>query len=196
MRPFLHLWRRTLLPALCLTLAACSPDGSGSAEAAMAENRQHIDQADVTERQENDASFLVKLTSNTLLTIELGKLAQARAATPITRQYGTRLVQSKLALLQELRQLAGAKGLSIPAALSEDAQEAYHEVSQLDGAKLDQEMLALAIKTQKQDEEAMDDMRDDAYDGDIRGLAAKHLPPLREQLAATEEMADEVDAMP
>ncbi|GAA4347824.1 hypothetical protein GCM10023185_03150 [Hymenobacter saemangeumensis] len=159
-------------------------------------NREHINEADVTERQEEDAAFMVKLTGNTLLEIELGKLAQARAHTPVARQYGTRLVQSKLELLQSLRGLAAAKRLAVPAALSDDEQAAFHEVSSLSGPRLDQKVLALVIKTHKQDEDALDEMRDDAYDGDIRGLAAKYLPPLREQLATAEEIADEVDALP
>jgi len=196
---FLLLLSHRVLPLLAaLLLLACSPDSrhDGSAEAAMAQNKASIKEADVTERQEDDATFLVDLTNNTLLELELGKLAQARASAPLVRHYGARLVQHKMELLQDLRRLTARKNLAIPTSLGDDQQAALHEVSSLTGALLDKRLLELVIKTHNQDEEDLDDMKEDAYDGDIRGLAAKYLPPIREQLAAAEELADEIDDLP
>ena len=179
-------------------LAACSSGGADTdaTATANAQNEHKIDAADVTAKQEADAKFLVKVTSNTLLEIELGKLAQARATTPTVRDYGSRLVQSRLALLSELRTLADAKKLAIPLALGDDEQAAYHEVSTQTGSKLDKSLAALIVKAQKQDEDAFDDMSDDAYDGDIRGFAAKYLKPVQEELSGAKEMADAVDDLP
>lgn len=187
-----------LLPRLLralplLTLLACSSNNSGTAdpvEAARNRNENKIDTADITEKQETDANFLVNATSNALLAIELGKLAQTQGNAVITRTYGPRLVQQRLELLRALQSLASAKQLAVPADLGEDARTAYHEVSTQTGLQLDKRLLALAIKTQKQDEDAFDDMQDDAYDGDIRALAAKYVPAVREQLAAAKEVED------
>jgi putative membrane protein len=197
MRLLFLLWYRILPQALALLLLACS-SGSSDADsaAATAQNEQHINQTDVTERQEADAAFMVRLSGNILLEVELGKLAQAQASTPAVRSYGTRLVQNRMELLQAVRSLAAAKQLVIPAALSDDEQAAYHEVSTTPRARLDKKLLAVAIKAQEQDEDALDDMQDDAYDGDIRGLAAKYLPPVREQLAAAKEIEDELADLP
>jgi putative membrane protein len=184
-----------LLAGLLLSCSAESRE-EGSAKAAAALNDQHIAQADVTDKQQADAKFLVSLTGNTLLQMELGKLAQARGTWPAVRQYGSELVQSRLALLQDLRTLSSAKQLAIPAALSDDEQAAYHEVSILTGNELDKLLLTVASKAQKQDEDALDDMRDDAYDGDIRGLAAKHLKPVREQLAIAKNLQDKLNDLP
>ena len=179
-------------------LAACSSGGGSpdAVDAAMAENEKKIGAADVTARQEADARFMVKTTSNALLEVELGKLAQARAATPVVRTYGASLVQNRLALLAALRALATTKSLVVPAALGEDEQAAYHEVSAQTAGQLDKHLMALLVKTQKQDEDGFDDMSDDAYDGDIRGFAAKYLDPVQEQLAAAKEVADTIDDLP
>ena len=94
------LWR--LLVALPL-LAGCSGN-SGSTDAvdaAMAQNEKKIDTADITQKQEADAEFLVKSTSNALLEVELGKLAQARATAPAVRSYGASLVPQRLELLHQ-----------------------------------------------------------------------------------------------
>lgn len=203
MRPFSLIsqpWRQLLILVLATglsALAACSSGGgSDAADAATAANEKKIDTADVTEKQEADARFMVETTSNALLEVELGKLAQARATTPVVRTYGASLVQNRLALLSALRTLAAAKSLTVPAALGDDAQAAYHEVSTQTGSQLDKQLMALLVKTQKQDEDGFDDMSDDAYDGDIRGFAAKFLTPVQEQLAGAKEVADTIDELP
>ena len=179
-------------------LASCSGNGSNTdaVDNAMAQNEKKIDTADITKKQEADAEFLVKSTSNTLLEIELGKLAQARATDAAVRAYGTRLVPQRLELLATLRALAAAKGLTVPAALGGDEQEAYHEASTQHGAQLDKHLMALLVKAQKQDEDNFDDMSDDAYDGDIRGFAAKFHGPVEEQLDAAKAAADVAEKLP
>jgi len=162
----------------------------------MAQNEQKIDAADVTKKQEADARFLVRATSNALLQVELGKLAQARATSPAVRDYGSRLVQNRLELLAALRTLADTKKLALPPALGEDEQEAYHETSTQTGSQLDKHVMALLVKTQKQDEDSFDDMSDDAYDGDIRGFAAKYHGPVEEQLDNARDVAEAADKQP
>ena len=199
--PFLPPLSRHLFFGLAVALplfVACSSNGGGqdAVQAANDQNAQKISEADVTDKQEADAKFLVKATSNALLEVELGKLLQARASTPAVRTYGANLLQSRLELLGALRVLAGAKKLALPPALGEDEQAAYHEVNDKAGTQLDKQAMALLVKTQKQDENAYDDMKDDAYDGDIRGFAAKYLKPIQEQLANGETVADAVDELP
>ena len=192
--------RRLLLAFIAVLplLAACS-SGSGTddaVETANAQNEQKIDAADVTAKQEADAHFLVEATGNALLEVELGKLTQARATAPVLRTYGARLVQDRLELLAALRGLAAAKNLVVPSALGGDQQAAYHEASTQVGSQLDKHAVTLMVKAQEQDEDAFDDMKDDAYDGDIRGFAAKFHRPVQEQLASAQEVANAVEDLP
>ena len=179
-------------------LASCSGNGTNTdaVDTAMAQNEKKIDTADITKKQEADAEFLVKSTSNALLEVALGKLAQAHATNPAVRSYGARLVPQRLELLATLRTLAAAKGLTVPAALGGDEQEAYHDASTQTGTRLDKQAVELILKIQRQDEDAFDDMKDDAYDGDIRGFAAKHYNSVKEQLDAAKEVAGAVDSQP
>ncbi|WP_201982728.1 DUF4142 domain-containing protein [Hymenobacter rubidus] len=189
--------QRWLLVAGLPLVAACSSGGSNDAvDAAMAQNEKKIDTADITKKQEADAEFLVKSTSNALLEVELGKLAQARATAPAVRSYGAQLLQKRLELLGALRVLAGAKGLAVPPALGQDEQEAYHEAATQAGTQLDKHVMALLVKAQKQDEDNFEDMSDDGYDGDIRGFAAKFHGPVQEQLDGAKAAADVADALP
>jgi putative membrane protein len=190
-------WSSRVIPGvLTVLLATACSSGSGpggdAVDSAISQNENKIDAADVTKKQEADARFLVETTGNALLEVELGKLAQARGSSPAVREYGTRLVQNRLELLTALRSLAGAKKLTVPPALGEDGQAAYHETSTKTGAEFDKHLLAMLVKTQNQDEDAFDDMSDDAYDGDIRGFAAKYHAPVEELLDAAKEAADKL----
>ena len=177
-------------------LAGCSGNGThaDAVTDATAQNEKKIDTADITKKQEADAEFLVESASNALLEVELGKLAQARATDAAVRSYGARLVPQRLELLAALRALAAAKGLAVPAALGGDAQEAYHEASTQTGTQLDKHLML--VKAQKQDEDNFEDMSDDAYDGDIRGFAAKFHAPVEQQLDAAKEAADAAEKLP
>ena len=191
--------RRWLLALPWAAAAACSSGGgtgNDSEATATAQNEQKIKEADVTKKQEADARFMVQAAGNALLSVELGKLVQARAALPALRTYGARLVQDHLALLEDLRALAQTKSLALPPALSEDAQTAYHDASTQTGTRLDKQTVELILKIQRQDEDAFDDMKDDAYDDDIRGFAAKHYNSVKEQLDAAKEVAGAVDSQP
>jgi putative membrane protein len=184
--------------AWAVAAAGCS-SGSGNndaVDAATAQNEQKIDAADVTDKQEADARFLVRTTSSALLEVELGKLLQARATAPAARTYGAGIVQNRLDLLATLRTLAAAKKLAVPPALGGDEQAAYHEASTQPGTQLEKRALALLVKAQKQDEDAFDDMKDDAYDGDIRGFAAKYHPAVEEELDRAKDVADAVEKLP
>ena len=192
--------RRLLLGLAVLPLAvACSSNGSGGQDAvqdATALNEHKIADADITKKQEADAEFMVRATSNALLQVELGKLAQTRATAPAVRAFGTAVVQSRLDLLAALRTLAAAKQLAVPSALGDDEQSAYHEASTQTGSQLDKHLMAMLVKAQKQDEDNFDDMSDDAYDGDIRGFAAKFHAPVELQLDAAKEAADAAEKLP
>ena len=195
--PFVLRFGRTLP---LLALLACSSNGTEQAAdpvaAARDRNDQKIETADITDRQAADADFLVNATDNALLGMELGKLAQQKATSTIVRTYGPRLVQQRLEMLRALQNLAATKQLAVPADMGEDARAAYHEVSSLTGTELDKRLLKVAVRMQEQDEDAFDDMQEDAYDGDIRGLAAKYRPALAEQLAAAKEVRDKIEDLP
>lgn len=184
---------------LAVGLLGCGSgaDADDAVAAANEANRERIgNAAEIVEKQAADARFLVRATANARLEVELGKLAQAKANSAPVRAYGTRLISSRLALLDALQALATRKNLVLPAALGEDEQEAFHEASQKTGNQLDKQVMDLVVKTQRQDEDAFDDMADDAYDPDLRRLATAELPPLRELLAAAKQVQDQADDLP
>ncbi|GAA4017206.1 DUF4142 domain-containing protein [Hymenobacter fastidiosus] len=173
---------------------ACSSDASKKDPVAEArfQNEKRIGDEDITKKQERDAEFMVDAASDGQLEVELGKLARQKAATPAVRSFGQHMMTQHAEVNQALRALAEQKGLSLPAGLGEEQQKAYQELAALTGLEFDKKYLDLMVDDHANDVDAFDDMSEDAYDGDIRGLAAKYLPTLKEHLDLAKKVQDQL----
>ncbi|WP_159437462.1 DUF4142 domain-containing protein [Hymenobacter daecheongensis] len=188
---------RFLLPFCLLAAVACSSDSSKKDPVAEArfENEKRIGDADITKKQERDAEFMVDAASDGLLEVELGKLAQQKAATPATKEFGQHMAAQHAQMNAALQALARQKGISVPAALGQAQQQTYTELTALTGLEFDKKYLEMMVDDHANDVERFDDMSEDAYDGDIRGFAAKYLPTLKEHLDMARKTQDQVQEM-
>jgi putative membrane protein len=189
---------RLLLFGCCVALASCSPDAGQKDPVADAkfQNEKRIKEAAVTERQERDAEFMVDAAVSGMLELEMGKLAQQKAATPAVRTYAQALVQQNGIVATALRNLAQQKNLVLPGGLGEDQQKTYAELSALTGTQFDKQFIATVKQEHERTTDAFEDLSKDAYDGDIRGLAAKYLPTLEQQFKAVETVEDQLENLP
>ncbi|UOQ54306.1 DUF4142 domain-containing protein [Hymenobacter cellulosivorans] len=184
-----------LLPVL---LAACSPDSSKKDPVAEAQfqNEKRIGDENVTEKQERDAEFVVNAASDGMLEVELGKLAQQKATNPAVKTFGQHMVEQHSEANNALKALAGRKSLVLPASLGQEQQETYSKLAALTGTEFDKQYMASMVKDHKRDADEFEDMSEDAYDGDIRGFAAKYAPVLKEHLDMAEKLNDQIEELP
>ncbi|QIL76341.1 DUF4142 domain-containing protein [Hymenobacter sp. HDW8] len=189
---------RFLLLGCCVALGACSPDASQKDPVAEArfQNEKRIKEAAVTERQERDADFMVNAASSGLLELEMSKLAQQKSTTPAVRNLAQSLVQQHGQVSTALRNLAQQKNLMLPSGLGSDQQKQYAELSALTGTPFDKRYVEMLVEAHKQDVDAFEDMSKDAYDGDIRGFAAKFLPTLEKHLDEVGVVEDQLENLP
>jgi putative membrane protein len=189
---------RFLFFGCCVVLGACSPDAGQKDPVAEAkfQNEKRIGEAAITERQERDAEFIVNVASSGMLELELSKLAQQKAATPSVRALAQRLVQQNGQVSTALRNLAQQKNLMLPSGLGGDQQKVYADLSALTGTQFDKQFVTTMAESHKTDADAFEEMSKDAYDGDIRGFAAKYLPSLEQHLEEVQAVEDEVEDLP
>src|SRR4030095_16400186 len=70
-----------------------------------------------------DRAFVKKAAMGGMVEVQLGNLAQQKAASDGVRQFGTRMVQDHTKANDELKQLAASKNLQVPAALDKEHQK-------------------------------------------------------------------------
>ncbi|UOR04633.1 DUF4142 domain-containing protein [Hymenobacter aerilatus] len=194
---------RRLLPLLMaggctLLLHACSPGANSDdpVAAALAQNEKRIDDLDITKKQKQDATFMVNAAADGILNQQLATVALQRAATPSVRNLAQNLLNQYIKMTGELKTLAGRKGITLPEALGAERQEVYKNLSALTGTTFDKKYSAAIVDGQKKAVDSFKDLSEDAYDGDIRGFAAKYLPVLQQQVAQAQQVQDEVEKLP
>jgi putative membrane protein len=179
--------------SMVLAVVACSPDTNQRDPVADAkfQNEKRIGEQDITKKQEHDAEFMVNSAGQGMLELELSKLAQ-KATTPAVKTFAAQLVQQHADMSNSLKSLADKKSIVLPTGLGADQQEQVKKLSNLGGAAFDKQYMETIVDAHKDDVDSFDDMSDNAYDGDIRGFAAKYLPVLKEHLTAAQQVQDQV----
>jgi putative membrane protein len=180
--------------SMVLAVVACSPDANQRDPVADAkfQNEKRIGEQDITKKQEHDAEFMVNSAGQGMLELELSKLAQQKATTPAVKTFAAQLVQQHADMSNSLKSVADKKSIVLPTGLGADQQEQVKKLSNLGGAAFDKQYMETIVDAHKDDVDSFDDMSDDAYDGDIRGFAAKYLPVLKEHLTAAQQVQDQV----
>ena len=190
--------RVVVVASLLFAVGACSPDASKRDPVADAkfQNEKRIGEQDITKKQEHDAEFMVNSSVNGSLEMELSRLAQQKATTPVVKDLATRLVQQHAEMSNALHSLADRKSIVLPTGLGKEQQEQMQKLAGLTGSQFDKQYLDALVDVHKDDVDSFDDMSEDAYDGDIRGFAAKYLPALKEHLDAANQAQDQVKDLP
>ncbi|RTQ53759.1 DUF4142 domain-containing protein [Hymenobacter gummosus] len=183
---------RILLLIAPLGLLSCGAGERDPVADAKFENGQRIEREDVTKRQEQDADFVVEAATGSSFGAALGQLATRQASSPALRTFGQQLQRDAGQLGGALRTLATQKSLTLPEGLSGRQQDAIDELTRLRGAAFDKELLEVATDYLDDAQDAFDDMADDAYDGDIRGVAAKYAPTLKSHYERADELQDQL----
>lgn len=176
-------------------LSACSGADSKKdpVEVAKFKNETRISNEAITEKQEQDALFVVNSASRNLFIQEISQLAQRKATSGNVKYMAQNLLAQHAATQQALQTLAGQKSLALPTGLGGDQAKQVGELAALAGPAFDKKYAELLVKTHKQAVDDTDDMQDDAYDGDIRAFASRQLTPLKQHLEAAEQLEDQLD---
>lgn len=135
-----------------------------------------------TDSLKDDKDFMIEAASGGLLEVELGKLAQTNGSSAAVKSFGMMMVTDHTKANNELTALAKAKNITVPSVPGEDAQKHIDELKTKKGAEFDKAYVDLMVDDHKEDIEEFQKAADDAKEPEIKALAAKTLPTLKEHL--------------
>jgi putative membrane protein len=133
-----------------------------------------------------ERAFIEKAAADGLAEVELGRLAQRQASSDAVKKFGARMVQDHSKANDELKQLADAKGLQLPAAPDSKHQKEQTELAKKSGTRFDHEYMELMVSDHKKDVSEFRKQSESAKDPDVRKFAAKALPTLEDHLKLAE----------
>jgi putative membrane protein len=136
-----------------------------------------------------DEKFVKEAAEGGLSEVELGRLAQQKAASPAVKEFGALMVKDHSAANEKLKGVAGAKQVSVPKSPSvmQKAMKAKLEI--LSGDTFDKSYVQGMIKDHKDDIKKFEDEASQGKDPEVKAFASATLPTLRTHLEKIQSIA-------
>ncbi|MBI5334490.1 MAG: DUF4142 domain-containing protein [Burkholderiales bacterium] len=137
-----------------------------------------------------DRNFLAHAAEGGLFEVEAGRLASERAQHTGVKALGATLSSDHTDAAQRLRDLAAAKGVTLPTTVSAAQRETLTKLGQASGADFDRLFLAqVGIDAHQRDIAAFEHAAREAKDADVKAFATATLPTLRQHLATARRLS-------
>jgi putative membrane protein len=160
------------------------------------DSAQKINDANLSNRKESDADFLVNAAEINLEEIKLGQLAQKSGMMADVKSLGKMMETEHKKALKELEGLAAKKQIAIPASLTDKGQDAKKDLlEEKKGKDFDKEYCDKMVSGHKDAISKFEKASKDATDADVRAWAASMLPGLKKHLEHSETCQKKCEKM-
>ena len=139
-----------------------------------------------------DRKFVEKAAMGGVAEVEMGKLAQQKAANDQVKQFGAHMAQDHSKANEELKQIAQSKGVAVPAAPDKSHQREMDKLGKLSGAEFDRQYMSQMVADHRKTVAEFKKASESARDDEIKAFAGKTLPKLQEHLAQAQSINDSV----
>jgi putative membrane protein len=170
---------------LALALTASAQTSAGATAAAPASSKGGA-------LASSDKSFVQKAAIGGMAEVEMGNLAQQKAASDQVKQFGAKMAADHSKANDELKQIASAKGIEVPSALDKQHKADMDRLGKMTGAQFDKAYMSHMVDDHKKDVAEFKKEAGSGKDADIKGFASKTLPTLQEHLQLAQTTNDAV----
>jgi putative membrane protein len=141
-----------------------------------------------------DKKFVEKAVGGSMLEVQLGQMAQQKASNEQVKQFGAKMAEDHAKAGDELKQIATAKGVQVPASVDKSHQKDVQKLEKLSGAQFDREYMKMMVADHKNDVGEFQKQAKSGKDAELKSFAAKTLPTLQEHMKMAQSTYDAVKA--
>jgi putative membrane protein len=184
----------------CLAAACHNPDKNWDSKSSadtlnnmkdsVADPSKSITKDLIMKVSKDDAKFAVSAADGGIAEVELGTLAQQKAANAKVRDFGGMMVSDHSKANDEMKALAKSKGITLPTAIDSDEQKVKDDLSSKTGVDFDKAYVKNMIEDHKNDIKEFEDATKNLKDPDLKAFAVKTLPTLKMHLDAIRKIHD------
>ncbi len=135
-----------------------------------------------TPADKESTDFAMKAASGNTMEVEAGKLAQQNAKSERVKNFGSMLVTDHSKANDELKAIASANKITLPAALMPEHQKNIDMMSKMKGDAFDKHYMDMMVKDHVKDIDEFKKEANHANDDAFKSFAAKTLPVLQMHL--------------
>ena len=143
-----------------------------------------------------DRKFVMEVAHGGMAEVELGKLAAEKGSSDAVKQFGKRMADDHGKAVEELKQLAQQKGVTLPPDLDVRHKQLRDRLAKLSGATFDKTYANEMVKDHKKDVAEFKRGANAAKDPDLKAWAGKTLPTLQDHLKQAQDMQAQVKSAP
>lgn len=137
----------------------------------------------------SDRKFMREAAGGGLFEVQASQLAASKSGDEAVKRFAAMLVEHHTAVNNELKQLAAAKGVELPAEPPGDKRRLLDKLGKQSGAEFDREYVReVGLKDHEKDIKAFEKASKDARDPQLKAFVDKTLPVLREHLAQAQKL--------
>ncbi len=182
-----------LIGAFCVAQSCNNSDNKDSVDKANDANDKKDTTAMTSETKKdtmampvNDdvAKFAVKVANAGMTEVQLGKMAQEKSTEKSIKEFGEMMVKDHTKAGDELKELASAKNITLPASVSDDMQKHITDLSKETGKDFDKDYVNMMVSDHKDVIDAFEDAAKNSKDSAFKNFAVKTLPTLYKHLGA------------
>ena len=134
-----------------------------------------------------DHKFVEGAAKDGMAEVEMGKLGESKATHPKVKEFAARMVADHGKANDELKTIASAKGVTLPAAVDPAHKADADKMAKLSGDKFDHEYMEHMVKGHKKAVADFEKESKAGKDAEVRNFATKTLPTLKDHLKMAEE---------
>jgi putative membrane protein len=133
---------------------------------------------------EGDLKFMKEACIGNMSEVMLGKLAQKNGGSKFVVGFGKMMVKDHSTALQQLKQLAKAEKVELPAKVDAKHKALYDKLAKLHGSAFDKAYKHDMILDHREDVAAFNKMSKDAENSNVKNYAARYAPIIEMHLKA------------
>jgi putative membrane protein len=141
---------------------------------------------------EKDSKYMTESAQGLMSEVKLGEMAQQRGQDERVKAFGKQMVDDHGKDLQNLKQLATQKNVTLPATLNKDQSKEAQKLAKLSGKDFDKEYLKYEAKDHSHDVKENGEQMKKAADPDVKKFASAEYETVTKHKKAVDELRTQI----
>ncbi len=157
------------------------------------DNAASVPSGDMGQAHVEDSAFLAEASQTGVFEIEAGKLAEKNSQNADVKAFAKMMIDQHTAMGKDVSDMAGTKGITLPAGMGDDNKKEWDKLNDLKGAKFDKEYVSVNVDGHRKAIDLFDKTsKNEADSKEVRDLAATGLPKLQTHQEHAKSLKDKL----
>jgi putative membrane protein len=130
----------------------------------------------------SDASFMTIAGRGGIAEVQMAQLAERNGQSPAVKRFARKMLEDHGQTNQAMAAMAQRKQITPPETMGADQQQIYDRLATLRGRAFDRAYAQAMVADHEEDLRAFETEASNGTDAEVRAMAARHVPMLREHL--------------